>query len=352
MNLYYEKPGYIYLIADIDETGVNDLEEKLLSQSGEHIHQYAEMGIHFEHQMCIILCPEDLKSAEDIINTGHKFNKIDNHGQTTFYAHEVIASRNFAIETHIEEILEKAIKRGHVEMYYQPIYDVKSNTFHSAEALVRIVDPDYGVISPSIFIPAAEAQGLIIPIGDAILENVFRFISENDLDDLGLSYIEINLSVAQCVEKSLPNKIYDLQQKYGVDPKRVNLEITETTFENISEVTMDNVKKLIEMGYSFALDDYGTGYSNIQRVNSIPFKLIKIDKSMLDEVGTNNGRMILEHTIKMMQSIGKKLVCEGAETLESVKILKWLNCDYIQGFYFSKPIPADEFIHFLEKNKK
>ena len=105
------------------------------------------------------------------------------------------------------------------------------------------------------------------------------------------------------------------------------------------------------MGYSFALDDYGIGYSSVQRVNSIPFKLIKIDKSMLDESSSNNGRMILEHTIKMMHSIGKQLVCEGAETIDAVNTLKNMKCDFIQGFYFSKPVPANEFASFVEREK-
>ena len=234
-------------------------------------------------------------------------------------------------------------------MYYQPIYDVRSGSFHSAEALARIIDPEYGLIPPSVFIPAAETQGFIIPIGDAVLDQVFRFVSEHDLDALGLSYIEINLSVAQCMQSSLPEKIKALQEKYGVDPGQINLEITETTFENISQIMLENVNELIGMGYSFALDDYGIGYSSIQRVNHLPLKLIKIDKSMLDEVVSANGRMILEHTVRMMQSIDKQLVAEGAETRDEVDMLELMDCDYIQGFYFSKPLPAEEFVRFLEE---
>ena len=189
---------------------------------------------------------------------------------------------------------------------------------------------------------------LIVHIGDEVLEQVFRFISEHDLEALGLEYIEINLSVAQCMQSVLPEKIRHLQQKYNVDPRHVNLEITETTFENISEVVMENVRELIRMGYTFALDDYGIGYSSIQRVNHFPLKLIKIDKSMLDEVSSRNGRMILEHTVRMMQSIGKQLVVEGAETRDAVDVLERMDCDFIQGFYFSEPLPAEAFVRYIE----
>ncbi|MBQ7488777.1 MAG: EAL domain-containing protein [Clostridia bacterium] len=352
IELYYERPGFIYLITDADEPGTENLRERLLTESGDSIKRFADMGARFVPQICLIRCPDDLRSADDIISLGHIFHKFDNRRQIVFHAADIVHSKSFSIEAHIKEILDRAIRDNHIEMYYQPIYDVHSGSFRSAEALARIIDPEYGLISPAIFIPAAETEGFIIPVGDVALEQVFRFISEHDLDALGLSYIEVNLSVAQCMNSSLIEKIHALQQKYGVDPSRVNLEITETTFENINEIMVENVNKLIQMGYSFALDDYGIGYSSIQRVNHIPLKLIKIDKSMLEEVSSINGRMILEHTVNMMQSIGKKLVAEGAETLDEVDILKTANCDYIQGFYFCQPLPAAEFTRFLAEHNR
>ena len=349
IELYFERPGTIYLIMTADEASTESVGKRLLSEAGGQIKRYAEMGVRFEPRICLIRCPDDLRNAEEIISLGHKFHKIDSSKRTTLRASEIVHSQDFILEARITEILDRAIRENHIEMYYQPIYDVRSGGIRSAEALARIIDPEYGTVSPGIFIPAAETEGFIIPIGDMILEQVFRFISEHDLDALGLSFIEINLSVAQCMESSLPEKIRSLQQKYGVDPGRINLEITETTFENISEITLENINELVQMGYSFALDDYGTGYSSIQRINHIPLKLIKIDKTMLDEVPSENGRKILEYTVRMMQSIGKQLVVEGAETGGEVEILKNMNCDYIQGFYFSRPLPADQFICYIEE---
>lgn len=349
IELYYERPGTIYMIMNADESGVENIGERLVSGTAERIRRYAEKGVRFEPQVCIIRCPDDLRNIKDIIGLGHMFNKIDDRDQTVL-ASDIVSARSFAIEARIDEILDRAIKNDHIEMYYQPIYDIKSGKFRSAEALARIIDPEFGMISPSIFIPAAETQGFIIPIGDAVLEKVFRFISGHDIEKLGLSYVELNLSVAQCMESSLPDKILTLQQKYGVDPSRINLEITETTFENISDIMVENINKLIQMGYSFALDDYGIGYSSIQRVNSIPLHLIKIDKSMTDDICSENGRKILEHTINMMQSIGKKIVAEGVETSDAVEILKDINSDYIQGFYYSKPLPEEDFIRFISEH--
>ena len=352
IEIYYERPGTFYLITEPDETGTQNIGERLLSENGGRIRRYTDTGVRFEPQICLIRFPDDLQKAEDIISLGHMFHKTGHQEQTVFHAGEIVHSQTFAIEAHIEEILDRAIRNSHVVMYYQPIYDIQSGRFHSAEALARVIDPEYGMIPPSVFIPAAERLGYIIPIGDSVLDQVFRFISKHDMDALALSYIEINLSVAQCMESSLPEKISALQQKYGINPKRVNLEITETTFENVNEVMVENINKLIRMGYSFALDDYGIGYSSIQRINHIPLKLIKIDKSMLAEVSSANGQVILEHTVRMMQSIGKQVVAEGAETSDAVDILRSMNCEYIQGYYFSRPLPEDEFIRFIEEQNR
>ena len=349
IELYYERPGSIYLIAESDEHDKEHIGERILSESGSIISRYEERGVRFEPLLCLIRCPDDLQTTEDIISLGHIFPKLNSSNQTSLHAGELVHSRTFTVAAHIKEILNRAVKDGHIELYYQPIYDVHSGGFRSAEALARIIDPEYGLISPAVFIPAAESLGLIVTLGDVVLDQAFRFISEHDLDALGLTYIEINLSVAQCMESSLPEKIRALQQKYNVDPGRVNLEITETTFENISEIMVENVNRLTQMGYTFALDDYGIGYSSIQRINHFPLELIKIDKSVLDDVSTDNGRVILEHTIHMMKDIGKQVVAEGAETIETVELLKNMDCDYIQGYYFSKPVPEEELIRFLEE---
>lgn len=352
VELYLERPGTIYVINETEETVSDGIRERLLSEDGDKLRIYEDMGVRFDPLTCLIRCPEDLDNVGDIISLGHNFPKLGDHQKTSFSAGEIVGSKNFLVEAHIEEILERAIKQNHIEMHYQPIYDVSTGTYRSAEALARIIDPEYGMISPAIFIPAAEARGYIIPFGDIVLDQVFRFISLHDPDMLGISYIEINLSVAQCMEKSLPDKVRMLQNKYNIDPSRVNFEITETTFENINEIMVENVDKLIEMGYSFSLDDYGTGYSNIQRINYIPLKIVKIDKSMLDETTSRNGKIILEHTVRMMKSIGKELVAEGAENESDVNLLKDLHCDYIQGFFFSKPLPADDFVAFLKQRNK
>lgn len=190
------------------------------------------------------------------------------------------------------------------------------------------------------------------PIGKIILETVYRFISRHDPESLGLSYIEINLSVAQCLQRELPETIRRLQDRYGVSPSQVNFEVTETMFDNLSGVMEKNLRELAAMGYTFSLDDYGVGYSNIQRLKSLPLSIIKVDKSLVDDMFTEDGKVIIENTVHMMQGIHKKLVIEGVETREAVEAIGGLDCDYIQGYYYSRPLSAGDFVRFMQARNR
>lgn len=346
-DMYYEAPGILYLILEDTEADVPGLIPGLVSAARERVSVYADKGVRFDPRFCVIRCPEDLKDYQDIVNLGHRFTKIGAHGQEVFLASELIGSKDYAVTTHMDEILNRAITGGTLVMYYQPIFNVKEQKYRSAEALARIDDPKYGLISPGLFIPAAESAGLILPMGDIILESVFRFISRHDLKALGLNFIEINLSVSQCLQADLVPTVKRLQAKYGVSPRQVNFEVTETLFDNLSAIMDRNLRELASLGYSFSLDDYGVGYSNIQRLRTLPLNIIKIDKSMVDDMFTEDGEVIIKNTVRMMKGIHKELVVEGVETMEAIEACNALSCDFIQGFYYSKPLPEAEFVRFV-----
>ena len=161
------------------------------------------------------------------------------------------------------------------------------------------------------------------------------------------------MSIAQMMNPKLPEVLAKLQKKYGVRPDQVNFEITESMFDSVSGVIGQNVQKLSNAGYSFSLDDYGTGYSSIQRMNHFPLRLIKLDKSMADEIFTDTGNVIMHNTIRMMHDIDKKLVVEGVETEAAISELRNMSCDYIQGYYYSRPLSGDDLVSFLkEQNRK
>jgi len=351
ISLYFERPGTFYLILNDLGVDVPALVPDFIDATTERVKKYADQGVRFDPKFCVIRVPDDMSTFEDIINMGHRFKRLGTHDQVLFVASELVGSRDYRIVSHIDGILNRIITENTLEMFYQPIFDIRENRFKSAEALARIRDTEYGMISPAVFIPAAESAGLMWPIGEIILENVYGFISRHDPKSLGLSYIEINLSVAQCLQRELPETIRRLQDKYGVLPEQVNFEVTETMFDNLSGVMDKNLRELVGMGYTFSLDDYGVGYSNIQRLKSLPLSIIKIDKSLVDDMFTDDGKVVIENTVRMMQGIHKKLVIEGVETKEAVEAIGSLNCDYIQGYYYSRPLSAEDFVRFMETHK-
>ena len=351
-DIYFEHPGTVYIIVDDPEFNVGDAYERLGNELRRRSDKAAESGERIIAKACNIVIPDDLSELGEIIRFGHDFRTQMAPNKGFADASEIISSRDYKLISNMDTILNRAITENKFRMYYQPIYSVEKGRFVSAEALIRLIDDEYGFISPALFIPAAEQRGVILPIGDFVLEDVHKFISENDFDELGLEYIEVNLSVAQCMQEELPEKLAFLSDKYGVSPDKINLEITETTYEEMGRVMEFNLEALSGIGYTFSLDDYGTGYSNMQRVSKLPLKIIKLDKSLVDDMSSDDGYSIVSNTVKMMRDIDKELVAEGVETEENLEYLKKMGCDFIQGYYFSRPLPADEFVAFIREHNK
>ncbi|MCR4658450.1 MAG: EAL domain-containing protein [Lachnospiraceae bacterium] len=351
-ELYYEGPGTLYCVFAGEEYDIFPDLDRVNRLVREHTREYENYGVRMDPRVCSISYPGDLDNEADIIRLGHEFYGLIPLEQTFVRASELVGTRRYEIGARMDSILNRAITERGFEMYYQPIYSVRDESFTSAEALIRLKDDTYGAISPGLFIPAAESMGLILPIGDFVLDTVFRFISHNDIKSLGLEYIDINLSVAQCLQQNLPAKIRKLQEEYRIDPSQVNFEITETSYDDIGNLAERNIQELVEMGYSFSLDDYGTGYSNIRRVSRLPLKIIKIDKSLVDDMGTEYGGRIIRNAIRMMKDVDKMLVAEGVETAEDFYRLSELDCDYIQGYYFSKPLSEEQFLEFCRGQRK
>jgi diguanylate cyclase (GGDEF)-like protein len=244
--------------------------------------------------------------------------------------------------------LRRALDNYEFEVHYQPIYCLADGRFHSAEALVRLNDPTYGWVPPALFIPEAEQNGTIVGIGDILIEKICAFLGELEYERTQLHYVEVNLSTDQFIRPGMVPKLLDALERHGVAPKRVNIEITETSSSFSQRVVEGHVRQLAEAGLTLSLDDYGTGYSSLARTLSLPFTLVKLDKSLVDGLADPAVREVLSHTVAMMKAIGKDVLAEGVETREQVEQLGEMGVDYIQGYYFSKPLPEADFVRFLE----
>lgn len=248
----------------------------------------------------------------------------------------------------IEGAIERAIDNESFEVWYQPIYSVKEKRVTSAEALIRLNDPVLGWISPELFIPLAEKNGHILQIGNIVLRKVCEFVSRVDMKALGIEMIDVNLSVVECMQENLCSDIFRTIHSYNVAPELIHFEITETAASN----SMDNLKQVMETilagGCEFSIDDYGTGYANLNSILELPFYMIKLDKSLLWSYGTSSrSDIILNHVIRMAKEMQMLILAEGVETWEQFLLIKEKEIDYVQGYYFSKPLPETGFADYI-----
>lgn len=324
------------------ETAANMLMNELKMRS--HVNG---LDINLTPYIVLARCPEEIESFKSLMAFGQDFHKKTHYSGQVMLASDVYDPSLFVIQNNIDKIIERALEGGKFEVYYQPIYSISSGKFVSAEALLRLFDEEHGFISPEILIPAAEKSGAIHKIGEFVFEEVCKFVSSAEYKRLGLDYIEVNLSVAQCMHGDLADKILSVMQKYNVSPDSINLEITETAASYSQRAMSDNLNKLSRAGLSFSLDDYGTGYSNMKRVIQLPLKIVKLDKSFVDEQHNPKMWIFLQNTVKMLKDMQMEIVVEGIETQEMVDAFSNLKCDFIQGYFFSRPICKKEFIEFI-----
>lgn len=251
----------------------------------------------------------------------------------------------------VEQEIAAALREDRVEVFFQPIYSNGHSSFTSAEALVRIRRKDGSLMPPGAFIPVAEENGQIVQLGDRVFEKVCAFLQEHDTAQLGLHYVEINLSVVQCGQPTLASQLIATSQRYGVDPARINLEITETASVSSRMVLLRNMEALIDYGFTFSLDDFGKGESNLMYVVEMPVSIVKLDYDITKAFfNTDKACQVVRAVVSMAHGMGLQLVSEGIETADEAAAMRAEGIDYIQGYFYSKPLPAADFVSFLRTN--
>lgn len=247
--------------------------------------------------------------------------------------------------------IRNALANDKFEIYYQPIYNVQNNCYDCAEALIRLFDDQIGFVNPEEMIIIAEQNGFIDQIGNIVFEKVCRCIHDNQLIEKGIKYIEINLSPKQCLKMDIVPCYMEIMQKFGILPEQINLEVTETAEFGFNRQVMENLHYFSNLGIDIALDDYGSGYACPNYLIQIPFTHVKIDKQILwSALEDQKALIILKNMINMLHSLEKKIIVEGVENDEMIRLLSSENCEYYQGYYYSKPIPENEFVNFIMKH--
>ena len=254
-------------------------------------------------------------------------------------------------QNRVKSMIDEALREDRVEVFYQPFYNVRESRFNVAEALVRIRLDNGEVVYPGAFISVAEENGQIIPLGLRVFEKVCQFLSGKEAQKYGLEQVEVNISAAQFDHENPAKFVMDRIDQYNIEPGTINLEITETAAGENRDVMITNMERLIRKGVTFSLDDFGTGRSNIDYFVNMPVKTIKFDYTFTHGFFTNEKiKHVLTGLVDVVHKMNMNVVIEGIETEEQMKVMKDMGVEFIQGFYYSRPIPENEFIEFLARN--
>lgn len=248
--------------------------------------------------------------------------------------------------------LQEGIAKEQFKVYYQPVIDTKTGKIASAEALIRWIHPDKGFISPALFIPALEENGHISELDFYVLKKVWQFINDRCENNKFVVPISVNLSWMDFYDEIMMEKILKEMDRFRENGREhmARFEITETSYAAIRENRSGILESLRIKNAKILLDDFGSGFSSFGMLQDYDFDILKIDMSFIRKIGENpKTKSIVHSIIGMAHEIGIKTVAEGVETEEQVSFLRQSGCDYIQGYYYSKPLPEEEFVGFLEK---
>jgi len=316
-----------------------------LNIDGKHVYTSASVGI--------TIFPEDaIETSSLLINADTAMYSAKYSGKAKYSFFNKSMSDIVLRRAQIEKGLRNALKNNELEIYYQPQIDIINNRVKGFEALLRWNSRELGSLSPVEFIPVAEQCGLIIPIGDWIMKTVYLQNNIWKSKEYEYDTIAINLSAIQLESDKFGDTLKRILEETKTNTKFVELEITESILMKDLGKSIKLLTEIRDLGINIALDDFGTGYSSLSYLKQLPINTLKIDKSFIDNISTNSReKAIVDGIIQLAQKIGLDVIAEGVETKEQIQLLKQMGCNQIQGYYFSKPLPADEIEEkFLKTN--
>ena len=257
---------------------------------------------------------------------------------------------NIVMEQMLMSECDAAIRENQFEVYYQPVCNALDGSIISAEALVRWRHPEKGMISPGIFIPLFERNGYISVLDRYIWDKVCAMLKRRREQNLDVVPISMNVSRVDFYSHSLCDDIIKIVEKYGLEPQLLRLEVTESSYSDNPQTVMETVKKLQDYGFTIMMDDFGSGYSSLNTLKDLPVDILKIDMKFMDDLDKGGkSAIILESIVRMTKWMSLRAVAEGVETEDELNFLKSIECNYIQGYYFYRPMPEKDFEELLNK---
>lgn len=304
---------------------INDVE--LFSSSNIGIAMYPEHGT----------CSESLLKKSDLAMSGAKRD-----GKNLHRVHDESMDEETQKRFRIESLMRGGLERNEFQVYYQPQIDLQAGRLYSAEALLRWISPELGFVPPDQFISIAEDTGFIVPLGEWVLRTSCLQAVEWIKQGFPISQVAVNLSVLQFIREDFTDTVQRILTETGLEPACLELEITESLLAADTELAVETLRKLKNIGVQLSIDDFGTGYSSLSQLKHFPIDRLKLDQSFVQGVTcSEEDAAITRAVIAMSNSMDLKLLAEGVETIEQLEFLKQARCNEIQGYFISKPMSAE-----------
>lgn len=301
----------------------------------------------------ICLYPDDAIYGEDLIkkaDVAMYHAKAQGRGNYQFFTEKL--QQNAILRSSIEKELRLALEQQQFMLYYQPQLDLRTGQLMGVEALVRWQHPEHGVVSPIDFIPIAEDSGLIVPIGDWVLQEACRQLAAWRAAGITHIKMSVNLAAKQFNDLHLPARIEEIMTRHDLPFDSIDLEVTESMTMSSPTEAIEMMKVLTQHGHSISIDDFGTGYSSLAYLKLFPISTLKIDRAFVKDIETDeNDASICDITVLLAHKLGMKVVAEGVETKEQLKYLLSIGCEKIQGYLISKPLNAEDAERFIRDYK-
>lgn len=342
---YYKHNGFAIIIDQKNDINIDTLQSEILAR----FQNEWDLGDIMFELSALISC---IKVPNDIYDMDALLNLLSVDFEDMWHGNHIIPFEELSVfqeHVSIEIALRSALNNNELSVYYQPIWSVEEQKTVAAEALLRVDNDKLRMLSPQIYIPIAEKCGLIDEIGYFVFEDVCKTLAKEEIKNSSIQFIELNLSVYQFSNDNLISRFEKIRKKYNVPVEKINLEITETAMTEGAIETIEKMDKLLALGYEFSLDDFGTGYSNIVRLINSKYKNIKVDKTILwNAEKDEKTAQLMRGIIKVIRGLGYNMVQEGVESKEILERVIKAGCNYIQGYYFSRPVPYPDFVKYLE----
>lgn len=308
--------------------------------------------ISFSAAICGIINVQEVKEIDVLIDYLEYLVQLKpKSDRTILIQNDQHTKEGFLYEQEVKKYMATAIEEDLFEVYYQPLYDLKEKRYRTMEALSRLRHPSLGMISPEVFIGIAEKHGQIAKLGYLQFRKVCKFIKEHPQIMEKIESIKYNLSPLELLKSGYSKKLLRTIEEFDIPFSYFQFEITETVATEYSEALYQTIADFKKSGIQICLDDFGSGYANLNTVLKLPFSTIKLDRSLLNGICYDDQVALLyKNIVAVMQNLGHKVVAEGVETQEEIDLLKQWGVDLVQGYYYTKPLDSEQIIHKLEKD--